>query len=64
MTYAASSEILTNNIVDACPAHLRAALAREIAKVARMYGISTEEAAQVLRTNDQHEAAAKRGMGI
>lgn len=64
MSYSPYSEILTNNIVDACPAHLRAALAREIAKVAAMYGISTEDAKQILRTNDEHEAAAKRGMGI
>lgn len=59
-----TSEILTNNIVDTCPAHLRAKLAREIGKVATMYGITTEAAEQILRTNDEHEAAAKRGMGL
>ena len=64
MSYSPYSEILTNNIVDACPAHLRAKLAREIAKVATMYGISTEDAEQILRTNDEHEAAAKRSMGL
>jgi len=64
MTYAPSSEILSNNIVDTCPAHLCGALAREIATVATMYGISTAHAKQILRTNDEHEAAAKRGMGL
>lgn len=64
MTFAPYSEILTNNIVDTCPAHLRAKLAREIGKVATMYGITTEDAEQILRTNDEHEAAAKRGMGL
>lgn len=64
MTYAPYTEILTNNLVDTCPPHLRAALNREIRRVARMYGISTEEAAMILRTNDEHEAAAKRRMGL
>jgi len=51
-------------ILDTCPFILRPALVREIMKIAQMYGITTEAAEQILRTNDEHEAAAKRGMGL
>jgi hypothetical protein len=51
-------------ILDTCPFILRPALVREIMKIAHMYGISYDEASEVVRTNDEHEAAVKRALGL
>ena len=51
-------------ILDTCPFILRPALVREIMKIAQMYGISYEDASEVVRTNDEHEAAVKRALGL
>ena len=60
----ASNTLKTMTILDTCPAALRPALLREIVKISEMYSISFEKAREVVRTNDEHEAAIKRTLGL
>jgi len=51
-------------ILDTCPTALRPALLREVKKIAQMYGVSLSEAYEIVDTNDEHEAAIKRTLGL
>ena len=51
-------------ILDTCPTEFRPALLREVKKIAQMYGVSLNEAFEIVDTNDEHEAAIKRTLGL